>query len=160
MIKFNEFSYIFMQILNYCKFWYARIWRQNWKQNEITHTRHWIIVLLPTNLYVKQQLAEMVSRGITILIKCKREYVLRKMTLFGPIWKKTDDLGIRIILFSFSYFLNTPFRIDLDQVRLSRVRGIGRARCNNAGKFEGGDGLGSPASAPNLPTRFSVGNAS
>jgi hypothetical protein len=31
---------------------------------------------------------------------------------------------------------------------------------NNAGKFEGEDGLGSPASAPNLPTRFTVGNAS
>jgi hypothetical protein len=46
------------------------------------------------------------------------------------------------------------------QVRLSRVRGTGRARCNNAGKFEGEDGLGSPARAPNLPTRFSVGNAS
>jgi hypothetical protein len=50
--------------------------------------------------------------------------------------------------------------LDLDQVRLSRVRGIGRARCNNAGKFEGEDGLGSPASAPNLPTRFCVGNTS
>jgi hypothetical protein len=35
-----------------------------------------------------------------------------------------------------------------------------RVRCNNAGKFEEEDGLGSPASAPNLPTRFSVGNAS
>jgi hypothetical protein len=31
---------------------------------------------------------------------------------------------------------------------------------NNAGKFEGEDGLGSPASAPNLPTRVTVGNAS
>ena len=35
--------------------------------------------------------------------------------------------------------------------------GSGARGCNNAGKFEGEDGLGSPASAPNLPTRFSVG---
>jgi hypothetical protein len=73
--------------------------------------------------------------------------------LYFPI---TVDSAFHIHIQTSKHSLQTK-HVDLDQVRLSRVRGIGRARCNNAGKFEGEDGLGSPASAPNLPTRFSVG---
>ena len=53
--------------------------------------------------------------------------------------------------------------LDLDQVRLSKVRREARPRGSKVhlrGKVCGRDGLGSPASAPNLPTDFSVGNAS